>query len=134
VGRSRNDVDADELSNTTCRGGPGISRRLHRPDVTPDDRSHRAGAHLLPSHENHVGGFDHGVSRFDHSDEATGFDQPESVADLTLVLLSHSSAHVRSGSMSCNWKIDAASVRDLSGPWTIPEAVPPAAGSRPVTG
>jgi hypothetical protein len=36
-GWSWNDVDPHELSHATCRRGAGISRRLHRPDVTTDD-------------------------------------------------------------------------------------------------
>src|SRR6476619_3137410 len=89
VGRSRNHVDADELPDATCCGGPGLSRRLHRPDVTPDDRRNKAGIHLLPSHENHVGSLHHGVSRLDHTHETPGFDQPESIANLALVPISH---------------------------------------------
>ena len=90
VGRTRNDVHADELADAAGGGGAGIGRGLHRADVAAHDRRHEARVDFLPADEHDVGRLAHRVGGFDHADEAARLDHAERVADLAfgLVLLS----------------------------------------------
>src|SRR6187399_3047356 len=81
VGRTGNDVNADQLAHAAGRGGPSVGGSLHRPDIAADDRGDQPGIHLLPAHENHVGRLEHGVGRLDHADQAARLDHAEGVAD-----------------------------------------------------
>ena len=89
VGRTRNDVHADELADAARGGGAGVGRGLHRADVAAHDRGHEAGVDFLPADEHDVRGLDHRVGGFDHADEPARLDHAERVADVAFVFVSH---------------------------------------------
>ena len=75
--RPGNDVHRHQLADAPRRGGAGIRRRLDGGDVAAHDRGHVAGADLFPPDQRHLGSLHHGVGRFNHRDQALGFDHAE---------------------------------------------------------
>ncbi len=80
VGRTGDDVNADELADAARRRRACIRGRLHRGDVAADDGRDQAGVHLLPADEDDVRGLHHRVRRFDHADQAARFHEAERFA------------------------------------------------------
>ena len=70
-------MNADQLANTSRRGGARIGRGLDRTDVASDDSGDETGINLLPTDEHHVRCLHHRVSGFDHADQAAGFDHTD---------------------------------------------------------
>ena len=107
VGRTRDDVDADQLADAARGGGAGVGRGLHGADVAADDRGDQAGIDLLPADEDDVRGLHHRVGRFDHADQAARFDHAERVAEQVLCHWSCRFYVIRpraaTGSVSITW-------------------------------
>src|SRR3954453_3022078 len=75
--RPRDDVYRNELADATGCRGARVRSGLYRRDVAANNRGHVAGANLLPADQRDLRGLHHGVSRFNHGDEALGFDHPQ---------------------------------------------------------
>jgi hypothetical protein len=59
-----------------CRGA-GVNRGTNCRDVAAHDGSDQTSVDLFPTDETNVRGFHHRVSRFDHRDQPTTFNQSE---------------------------------------------------------
>ena len=73
-------MGADQLADLAGGLGAGLDGRPHASHVTLDQSRDIRAADLHSAGEMHVGRFEHGVGRLDHSDQALGLDQAQGVA------------------------------------------------------
>src|SRR5438477_7782566 len=75
--RARDDVDADQLADSSRRRRPGVGRGLDRAHVAAHEDGDVARADVLLADELDVGGLDHRVGGLDRADETLGLDHSE---------------------------------------------------------
>jgi hypothetical protein len=74
---ARNDVNTDQLADSSRGRCSGVSSCLHRTNVSANKDRHVPGADILFSQELNIRSFDHRVSGFDGSDETFGLHHSE---------------------------------------------------------
>jgi hypothetical protein len=72
--RARNDVNADQLTDTAGRSGTGVGRGLYGGDVAADDRGDESGPDLFIADKLYIRSLDHRVGGLDHCNEAFALD------------------------------------------------------------
>jgi hypothetical protein len=74
---ARNNVNADQLTDSSRGRSSSVSSRLYRTHITADKDRHVAGADVLFSQELNIRSFDHCISGFNSPDETFGLDHSE---------------------------------------------------------
>jgi hypothetical protein len=74
---ARNDVNTNQLANSSRGRCSGVSGCLHCTNVSANKDRHVTGADILFSQELNIRSFDHRVSGFDGSDETFGLHHSE---------------------------------------------------------
>lgn len=93
---TRDDVHGDQLAYTAGSCGARVGGGLDGAHVSTDEDGHVSGADVLLGDEHHVGRFDHGIRRFNCTDEAFRFYHSECVSGHVRVYPEGTLAEVRS--------------------------------------
>ena len=74
VVRARDHMRGDYFAQPGRCCAAGFDRRFHGADVAAHHDAHQSGADFLRTDQRDVGGFGHGIGRFNCRDQAAGFD------------------------------------------------------------
>src|SRR5438105_11221267 len=87
--RTRDDMNAHELADSTRSGRARVSRRFHCSHVTAHDRRYQPRADLLVADQGHISSLHHRIGSFDHRNQSLSLDHSKSFHTISSLAISH---------------------------------------------